>query len=264
MQHSLQGSTNEAYHSNRTHLSSSTLKMLLDDPAKFYNEWVCGIYETRPENTNFTEGTYTHSLILEPQTVAKEYAIFDGLKKLGKQWEYFKQDNPDKKLLSAAQHLRCQGYLRAYNARPEAVALITGGESEKTLMSEVYGVPVKIRADSINVDKGIIVDIKTTSYPSGIDFFRSTIEQYKYQLSAALYTDVATKVYGRDFDFYFVVISKSDSRCEVYKCSSATLTLGRALYTEACILYNRCKASGNWEKPSKQDFSTMLYQVEEV
>lgn len=260
----LEQTSNEAYHANRTHLSSSMLKLLMKEPEEFDRQWNQNIYPEGRENTNFTEGSLVHSLCLEPDKVAQEYAFFEGLRKAGKAYQEFVAQNPGKKIISAVQKERCYKLFDAVNARVEAVRMLSGGHAEFTMTGEIMGVPVKARADYINPDKGYIVDLKTTSYPSGADVFRSTIEMYMYDLSAALYVEIAQQVFGKPFDFYFHVISKCDLVCDIYKASPATMAAGHALLLRSLKMFKDCKASGVWEHAGKQSYDSKHYEILEV
>jgi exodeoxyribonuclease VIII len=260
----LEAMNNAQYHSNRTHLNSSALKLLLKSPEQFYAEWFQGIKE-RVYSAVFAEGSLTHSLILEPEKVQQEYAFYEGLRKQGERWEEFKKANDDKSVLSLAQKLRCERYVDAYRARVEAVHILQNGLAEHTMAAEVLDVPVKARADYINIDAGYIVDVKTTSMPMGIDYFKTTVGEYDYDLSAALYCQIAYECYGKLFDFYFIVISKADLVCDIYKCSSDTLSNGTAKMTQALVLYKRCLASGLWvANQAKASYDSKEYEILEV
>lgn len=261
---SLSGSSNQDYHANRTHLSSSMLKLILKDVEEFNRQWNKGL-KSEQSNPAFTEGSFVHSLILEPEKVLEEYAIYEGLRKAGANYEAFVDANKGKVIISIAQKIRCESLYKAYAAQEVAVRLLSTGFSEHTMQTEVLGVPVKARADYINVERGYIVDVKTTSYPSEIDLFKQTLADFAYDLSAALYCQIAYQVYGKLFDFYFVVLSKSDLSCEVYKASTETLSNGAAKVTQAIIKYKQCKDSGLWlDNTQKVSYDTKNYEVQEV
>lgn len=257
------GTSNADYHADSSRLSSSSIKTLLQDPARFHREYVLGQRE-QMQSDAFLEGTLTHALLLEPHKLIEEYAVYPGLKKQGNAWETFKEANKDKTIVRASQMLRCQELYKAAAALPVAMNLLSNGLPEHNMVSDILRVPVKARADYIKPGE-YIVDVKTTSMPSDADIFRQTIQDYKYQLSAALYCQIAFDTYGTLHDFYWVVLSKDDKQCHVYKASTETLAEGAALYTKALVLYKKCKESNNWvaEMP-KKDYDTKEYEIKEL
>ncbi len=259
--------SNEVYHGEKNHLSSSNLKLLLKNPEDFYNEKILGNKKEVSSSTqaNFDEGSYAHTLILEPDNV-DEYKIFNGLQKKGEEWEKFKVSNPDKVLLSKSQKIRVENWVKTYGELPEAVELIKGGKPEISLFGELLDVPIKVRADYINVDEGYIVDVKTTSSPTDIDNFKYTIESFGYDLSAALYLRMFENHYGKKFDFYFLVLGKREATCEVYKLSEKTRQSGDLKISKALSIYKKCKNSGIWslEKVEKSDKIKSGYEIQEV
>lgn len=256
--------SNKDYHADISKLSSSMLKLLLRDPQQFYNKYIA---QTVPDEQKdvFDEGTLVHALLLEPHIVENAFAFYPGLRKAGEAWERFKEENKDKICMRSAQFLKCKEFAKAAQNRAEAMALISGGCAEHSMYSTLAGLPVKARADYINVEQGYIVDVKTTSYPAEWEMFRQTVAELKYGLSAALYCDIAEQTYNRKFDFYFVVISKSDMKCDVYKTSEETLNDGRAQYLKALRLFKQCTESGIWlAEQSKVDYSSKNYEIMEV
>lgn len=255
--------TNLEYHANRTHLTSSMLKLILKSADEFNKTWNLGQHKESDKEV-FQEGSLTHSLILEPHLVQAEYAFFQGLRRIGKDYDLFKTDNPGKRIFTEAQRIRAHNYTQAYKMRSEAVALITGGEAEFTVEGDVLDVPCKARFDYINYDKGYLVDIKTTGMPSGPEIFKDAVNQFRYDLSAALYLMLAELRYKKSFDWYFIVISKCDKSCDVYKLSEETRRAGVAFVFEALTKYKRCKQANSWvdNPPVIEDNGT--YLIEEV
>ena len=259
----LLNSDNAAYHGNRTHLSSSNIKMLLKAPEQFYTEWILGQKPPEKENPNFSEGSFVHSLILEPESMS-QYAIFPGLRKAGNAFEAFEAANPNKTILSAAQVKRCEDLYKAYAKMPVATVMLRNGFAEHTMLANILDVPIKTRADFINIDAGYIVDVKTTAAPTDIDVFRATVVQYSYELSAALYCEAARENYGKLFDFYWLVLSKQDGGCAIYKASSDTLSFGTAMYTQGLVMYKKCLASGVWSVNQPAESFSSNFEILEV
>ncbi len=259
--------SNEVYHGEKEHLSSSNLKLLLKNPQDFYSEKILGNKKEVSSSTqaNFDEGSYAHTLILEPDNT-DEYKIFSGLQKKGEEWEKFKIANPDKILLSKSQKIKVEKWVQTYGELPEAVSLIKNGKPELSLFGELLDVPIKVRADYINIDEGYIVDVKTTSSPTDVDNFKYTIESFGYDLSAALYLKMFELHYGKKFDFYFLVLGKREATCDIYKLSDKTRAIGDSKIIKALSIYKKCKKSGIWvlEKDVKNDKIDSGYEILEV
>jgi hypothetical protein len=256
------GLTNTEYHSETAHLSSSNFKMLLSNPEQFYQEKILGNKPPEGKQAHLVLGSYVHSMVLEPDQVAKEYAFFDGWRKAGPDFKAFLEQNPGKTIISKPQKATGESLARAVNANPTALKLLTGGTAEMSYASRILDVPVKMRADSINVSKGYIVDLKTTSQPTDTDIFKATIQDFRYDLSAALYCQIAHEVYGKVFDFYFIVISKADLGCQVYKASTDTLSKGGADLLKALVLYKKCLKSGIWSLTQPKNCDSLEEIVE--
>ena len=238
--------------------------MLLKDTNQFYKDKILG--EKEPLKGAFLdEGNYAHTLILEPHMVNDEYVFFDGNRKAGKAWKAFEEEHKDsgKIILSSAHTHKVEYWVESYKNRPEAIGLVDGASNEFSLFSDMAGVPLKVRADVINIDKGFIADIKTTASDPDVDTFRFTVEQYGYDLSAALYVDLFSRRYEKDFDFYFIVLGKRTQTCEVYKASDLTLGKGRKKMLTALKLYKTCMKNGKWDN-EKEVKPITDYEILEV
>lgn len=239
--------SNTEYHADNQFLSSSNLKTLLKDPEQFYREKILGIKPERKESDSFTEGSLTHSMILEPHLVNQEYAFYPGLRKAGAEFEAFKASVPQgMPIIARPMLIRVEAFKNAYLQSKVAQQLLKGGVAEQTLCVELSGVPIKVRCDYINPEAGMIIDVKTSRLPVDVDTFKETIRTWEYDLSAALYCAAAEEFYGKPFSFYFICISKTDLVCEVYKASKETLEKGRLKVASALGVYKKCLKTGIW------------------
>lgn len=258
--------TNEEYHGDSSYYSSTTLKVLLEDPAKFYDQYILGNKEQK-HIAAFDEGSYAHALILEPEVIDSEFSFYPGVRKVGNAFKDFKAANSNKIILSKAQKMRVESWVEAYNKLEAAKELISGGFAEYTVAGSINGMPLKARADYINVERGYIADVKTTSYDTDVDSFKMTIDSFKYQLSAALYCKMFEQHYGKPFDFYFIVLGKKTLDCQVYKMSEATMIDGINKLNKAIKIFNECSAKKSWTSKSKcatMDTEIGDYEILEV
>lgn len=249
----LNNCSNAEYHGDAKFFSSSGLKKLLENPAIFYKECILRERKVEEENPNFTEGSLLHSLVLEPDQVQADYAFFTGMRKQGPEFEQFKEQNKGKIIIGKGQKIRCDAYYQSYLRNPAAVGLIRGGFPEFSIAQVIKDMPLKMRADYINLDEGYMVDVKTTSDRASLDSFKLTIDRYKYELSAALYSLIAEQYYGRDFEFYWIVVDKKEADCQVFRMSKETRHRGLDMVSRAIAKYHECIKSGNWTDSTKLD-----------
>lgn len=239
---------NFEYHSDRTYLSSTVIKTIHKSLDQYHREYILG---DKPEIKNVAalqEGSLCHTMLLEPHLVSEEYEFYPGLRKQGVDWETFVSNSTknERSILSAPQRWKVEQLVAGVNKIKVARDLLSGGVPEQTICGVLDEVPVKVRFDYINVDKGYIADVKTTGYSGDLDSFRQTVKDLMYHLSAALYTKVAELHYGRPFDFYFIVASKKDFQGNVYKLSDENMQLGTRQISQALAKYKQAMKTGVW------------------
>lgn len=254
---------NRGYHADRIYLSSSVIKLLIKDVAEYHRQYILGQKESPSNLDALNEGSLTHSLLLEPEKVDIEYAIYEGKRRQGDEWERFANMNKGKTIMLKAQVERCLKLQSAFNKNTENLKFLTGGASEFTLCVELQSVPIKVRTDYINIKQGFISDVKTTSYAGEIDSFREVFNNLNYGLSAALYLQAAEQFYQEKFDFYFIVLSKKDFTCNIYKLSDRSRQIGNRQIVEALNKYKKCKKSGIWteEVAGKIEYNQEILEV---
>jgi len=240
--------SNEEYHADRTYLSSSGIKLAYQDIAEFNRQYNLNQKKEFSNIGALDEGSYAHTLILEPELVNIEYAFFPGWQKRGSDYESFVSANQGKKILSATQKNRIDQLFAAYKKHPIAPTLISGGEAEQSICTEISGHRVKARFDYVNVEKGEIYDVKTTGYAGDVDSFKMTIDQLCYQLSGALYCQVAESFYGKPFSFFFIVLSKKDFTCNVYKLGPQKMSTGHRMVLEGLNKIKVARETGIWHE----------------
>jgi hypothetical protein len=115
------------------------------------------------------------------------------------------------------------------------------------LCVELEGLPIKVRADWVNIEKGYIVDVKTSSKPIDKGGVIDSCNQYDYYLSAALYKMAFEKHYKRKFDFYWIFLGKYEKGCEVYKMSEKSFKRGESRVQTAFDVYKECSKNDSWD-----------------
>ena len=234
--------SNAEYHGDRRFLSSSGLKLLLEDEYAFRDKYIYGNY-TSEENSAFSFGTYVHTMLLEPHLLPYETAIYrDSAQRRGNLWNRFKEANAGKTIITATEAESAEKMWSNYLRLPKSQQLIGGGRSEETYAGEILGVPVKVRFDSIGDGYGL--DVKTTSMPCDLRSLQQTIDKYDYALSAALYMEVAKMCGANAKIFYFLFANKKTHDITLVETSPGFLEQGREQVYKALEKYQSLKLRG--------------------
>lgn len=259
--------SNRVYHADAQYLSSSSYKLVLQSPYQFYQEKILGNRKVEEEKEHLVAGSLLHTLCLEPHLVDAEYAVFPGLRRAGAAWDAFKiaPENQGKTLVSQSMMQKAKWLQAGVLKNRAAVKLIQapGNLFEHTVaVADYLGVPTKCRADFINVEAGIIGDLKTSAFNLDPDSVRMTLDKWSYSLSASLYCEVMAQHYGKPFQFVWIFAGKQDADCAVYRMSEKTRDEGLMQVREAARIYRHCMATGIWEKPKpKFHFDEEIFDI---
>lgn len=227
--------TNDQYRAQRGY-SKSDLDLVHRSPALL--EWA----RNAPRSASATAdiGTATHAALLEPELFAEQYRqapSFDKRTKAGKEGaEAFEASmaGSGKVLLSSDDYELVTAMRDSVLAHPVARDLLTSpGVSEASIFWELDGLKLKCRPDRMVDDRHILVDLKTTA---SIDKFAMSVEDFRYHIQAALYSDGALALTGHQHRFIFVVVEKvltfGRHRVEVVELEPEWVEAGRREYLE--------------------------------
>ena len=156
----------------------------------------------------FLVGGYFHTAILEPEKL-KKYRIVESSTRNTKAYKEISggelcllQKEVDQIDLMTDKMLEndiCRGLIRGANV-----------EYEKPAITELEGLQWKGKADIVNHDEGLIIDLKTTG---DITKFRSSAWRYNYDSQAYIYS----KLFG--YEMLFIVIDKTTHQIGIFDCS---------------------------------------------
>ncbi len=271
--------TNESYHEDNGFLSSSRIKLILQSPEMYYKKYIKK--EVKDESNDiFDTGTAIHARILEPDVYAQTVVFFNGTRR-GKVWDEFKAANAGKLILGDMQKMQLDRMYESFIKSDLGPKLISGGQSEVSLFTQLNGFNIKVRADYLNVEEGKIFDLKSTSGIISEEKFKYNLESklYAYDLQAALYVDaysnnsMRTRIvngvtsgqieqcnpsiivytghmhpdyYKKKFEFYWIVMSKDFDDIKFFKASDTLINQGREKYIRALELIKKYESEG-WE-----------------
>lgn len=239
------------YHADRTTLSQSGAKVLLESPAQF--RWEQD--NPKPPSDAMLIGTATHTEILGvgqgwveiPKAASRKQADQDAYKKAVADAEA-----ADLIVLDPDRAERLRGMTQAVLAHPLAGPLFSDGAGEVTAYAEddETGIKRRARFDWLRDDR-LGVDLKTSSYPLPADFAKAVANRGYHQQNA-WYLDVAADLGHPLRSLIFVVVGSSPPHhVRVYELDAESIARGRDLNERALRVYRRCTDSGDWSEPSR-------------
>lgn len=201
------------------YLSNSNIKTLKDNPL--------ALRDPIKKTSALLIGGYFHTVILEPNKVDK-YKIIESSSRNTK--HYKEMSNGELCLLQQEVDMielmkekidaneACRFLMRGFNVEYEVPNII-----------DLYGNTWKGKADIVNHDEKLIVDLKTTS---NINSFKSSAFKYNYDSQAYIYS----QMFG--YDFCFIVIDKTTLQIGIFDCSPEFYQSGAVKVEQASATYD--------------------------
>ena len=184
----------------KKYLSNSDISTLLTNPL--------ALGQPSKPSPAFLVGGYFHTAILEPDKLIK-FKVIESSSRNTKAYKEMSggelcllQSEVDKIELMTEKVLAnnvCKDLIRGINV-----------EYERPGITELAGQMWKGKADIVNHDEQLIIDLKTTA---DINKFRYSASKYNYDSQAYIYS----KLFG--YEFVFIVIDKNNRQIGLYDCS---------------------------------------------
>ena len=247
------------YHNDYQYLSKSFLAKFELSPLHAYHYMTS---EVKKDTPAMQFGRVYHSVI-----AGEKYAIIDEAQrpepdktfasKLNKEWkESIIQTAKNQKLdiVSAEDHIEIMGMIDILRAN-EIVQKINAFElrQEETFKAEVNGRKLKCKPDGLQIGRGenkanLIIDWKTcqTIAPRSIMY---DFPKYGYDVQAAVYCDVISKLHGGESNMLFIFQEKDapyDVLPVLVNADSETMQYGREKYQRYYDKAMECFDSGVW------------------
>jgi hypothetical protein len=200
-------------------LSNSDIKTLLTNPLALGQQ-------SKPSPA-FLVGGYFHTAILEPDKL-KKYKVIESSTRNTKAYKEMSggelcllQKEVDQIELMKNKILEndvCRGLINGIDV-----------EYEKPGLAELEGALWKGKADIVNHDEKLIIDLKTTK---DINAFKWSANRFNYDSQAYIYS----KIFG--YEFVFVVIDKETHQIAVIDCSPDFYASGKDKVERAVEAYD--------------------------
>ena len=210
-------------------LSNSHVGKLLKDPLN--------VFKPSTPSPAFLVGGYFHTCILEPDKLEK-FTVIPSTTRNTKQYKDMSggelcllQHEVDTIELMREKIMGndiCRDLILPGNLYQEAHD--TGDvEYEKPMITELFGNKWKGKADIVNHDEKLIIDLKTTA---DIDKFQWSATKYNYDSQAYIYS----KLFG--YEFLFIVIDKNTHQIGMFDCSPQFYERGEEKVRKASEAYD--------------------------
>ena len=202
-------------------LSNSDIGKLLKNPTQFrVNQEM-----TKP----MLEGRYFHTKILEPQKIGDFIEVDVTSRNTVK---YKEAINEGEMLLLTKEREHLDFLCTKMTSNMEMFDYIydDGNQFEIPEIQKIMSLDWKGKADIVNHNKGLLVDIKTSG---DIDKFMYSAKTYNY--------DSQAYIYHRLFDkpLIFLVIDKRTARLGIFECSDSFLRGGQEKVEQAVEVYQK-------------------------
>ena len=201
------------------YLSNSHIGKLLKDPLR--------AFEPSKPSPAFLVGGYFHTCILEPDKIDK-YKVVKSTTRNTKEYKDVSGGE-----LCLLQHEVDQIELMREKVMANDICkdLIQSSQAEyeQPGITELFGNKWKGKADIVNHEEKLIIDLKTTA---DIDKFRWSATKYNYDSQAYIYS----KLFG--YEMLFIVIDKATHKIGMFDCSADFYERGEDKVRKASEAYD--------------------------
>lgn len=209
--------SSETYHQS-VGLSRSAFCDFIKSPIAYKVKYIDKIRQNQTDNEAFKIGRLLHEIVLEPELFKSRYYTdthLVGVSRLKKEYKdgikLLEEKNKGKELIKheISTHVLKMKDILSRNELCEAILNPkdrSGIATELTGYYLSYNILHKVRFDYIDINRKIIVDLKTTN---DVASFSKSSLNYFYDMQQYWYTQAAEKLFGCKFDFLFIVIDKA-------------------------------------------------------
>jgi len=212
------------------YLSNSNISTLLNNPLQL------GI--PSKQNPNFLVGGYFHTAILEPEKLAS-FKIVEATSRNTKAYKEItggemcllqsEADNTNLMVDKLMANDICRDLIKGNSDPTMEYHNIGKPEYEQPMIKEIEGAMWKGKADIINHEEKLVIDLKTTG---DIDRFQWSAKKFNYDSQAYIYS----QLFG--YEMLFIVIDKKTHQIGMFDCSPKFYETGKDKVKKAVEVYD--------------------------
>ena len=207
----------------KNYLSNSDIGALLSNPKEY------GVQ--KEDNVNFAKGRLFHHLILEPEKV-QDWNAVDVSSRNTKKYKEILEESSEPFLLLQKEYDEITKLAKIMTSNLDFYDMIyaDGNEFEVPAVGQIMGLDWKGKADIINHESDVIIDIKTSS---DMDKFMYSAKTYNYDSQAYIYQ----RLFGKQMVFF--VIDKSNGKLGIFECSADFIESGQRKVEESMEIFHK-------------------------
>ena len=240
--------TNEEYHADMEHDSSSSLRTFEESPAGYYHKRVTGRLQRSKPTAAMRSGDLKHIAVIEPERYEKLAIVpprtvlaKDG-KRSGKAYLEWSAEHPDNIQVSQKEHDDNRWIQAVVWRNPNARRMLDAATLHEysIFWTSPDGYKLKARIDLGLELESILCDVKNTENPP--KWFKKSMKLYNYMGQAALYVDAYISMFGVVPAFRYLLIgSKAPYWCCVRKIPPEVIQWGRRINAVTLARLYQCK-----------------------
>ena len=210
------------------YLSNSNISTLMNNPLE--------LGTPSKQNPNFLVGGYFHTAILEPEKLAS----FKIVEATSRNTKAYKEITGGEMCLLQSEADNTNLMVDKLMANDICADLIRGSnvEYETPNIKEIEGAMWKGKADIINHDEKLVIDLKTTG---DIDRFQWSAKKFNYDSQAYIYS----QLFG--YEMLFIVIDKKTHQIGMFDCSPKFYETGKDKVKKAVEVYDLFYKTENFD-----------------
>lgn len=244
----ISGMPEELYHASPG-LAQSRFKKMGQTPAHFAFH---GDYPVEP-TAAMKLGSALHCAVLEPRIFAERYAVMPNIDKrtnAGKQmWVDWMTENPNRIGIKPEEMEQVRGMAASLDARMTERNLLGSAAKEVSAYwwNDAYGVQCRGRLDALDLERGVILDIKTTDDASEGSFER-TLWNFKYHWQLAFYRQGVEAITGVSINHVTIAAIERDPpyACQTFRLMDDVMKRADVEVNDLFSKYRQCLDAGSF------------------
>jgi len=258
--------TNEAYHSDVSHLSASMLKTLDESPALFEASYITRTYK-RPDTADQKLGRAVHGYVLQRDRFEEMFPIMPDYHLMGnvdskgkastsKSTTYyqdrkreFEAANRGRDIIDADDLRTVKSLANAIWDHADAREILESGNENEVIHRWHNRVPRRCMKDAPRPALGLCADIKTIQGRPTARNFATTAAKFRWFLQAPYYLDAMNDLYGpSDYRFLFIVVGKAEPHeVAIHELTPEDLEWAAGRVEELVSELIARRETGNWQ-----------------